>query len=372
MSSQLQWTTEVYPILYVHTFSFFDQKVTFLHFLTFSVDNEFGGTEDEPLTIYAENGFLDLNMTESNSSLRYGTVYCTDDYSASCNINQVTANQGGDEWICDANGLSTCNTGTIGFFVELQWKNAHCTTAFNLGFFSSVTTCAHYAMEEEPFCTGNQIVWSQESDVWGCLCCRNMTTYDTQYYPEWQRDIYQYGVGATNSSRNIITASDPPEMGFITTDAPKTRLTDASSWSDNLLSTEMMYNSDSNSEDEVVFDMDEYDHPTSNNEIGQTGDNIQDALRWDTEFTVYAVIAVIGICFVLCALGFAVALNEHSKRKSSQPAEPEGDVNLDNHPSLNPDSSYFVPGKAHPGSHALERVPTPCAQLEGVPTGDDV
>lgn len=72
--------------------------------------NAFGGTEEEPLTIYAVNGFLDLNITGNimgNMSIGMGNgmMYCTEDYSQSCNIES-------NEWICEVDGPSICNTGT--------------------------------------------------------------------------------------------------------------------------------------------------------------------------------------------------------------------------------------------------------------------
>ena len=64
---------------------------------------------DDPLILYAQNGFDDLNIT-GNSSYRYGTMFCTEDYSESCSINQ---GDNSEEWICDVNGTATCNTGII-------------------------------------------------------------------------------------------------------------------------------------------------------------------------------------------------------------------------------------------------------------------
>lgn len=78
--------------------------------------NGFGGTEDEPLSIYAVNGFTDLNITGSNdwnsSTFHEGTsiMYCQDDFSSSCEMTMDPewSSFPSNPWQCT--GSSICDT----------------------------------------------------------------------------------------------------------------------------------------------------------------------------------------------------------------------------------------------------------------------
>ena len=92
------------------THSVFIYHIITHHILcTDSDGTQFGGTEDEPLAIYAVNGFMDLDITGNTSSYREGTMYCGDDLSSSCDIHDDS----GSEWQCAADGPSTCNSGEV-------------------------------------------------------------------------------------------------------------------------------------------------------------------------------------------------------------------------------------------------------------------
>jgi hypothetical protein len=77
-------------------------------------DGAFGGTEDEPMNVYAVHGFEDLNViiygNDSNTTFDYqhGTMHCTDDYSSSCSIDTAI-------WECDGVGHSgfVCDIGDL-------------------------------------------------------------------------------------------------------------------------------------------------------------------------------------------------------------------------------------------------------------------
>ena len=392
-------------------------------FLHFSVDNEFGGTVDEPLTIYAENGFLDLNMTESNSSLRHGTVYCTDDYSKSCDINQVIANQGRDEWICDTAGSSICNTGIYGFSVQLQQSNVQCASRYFLGYFYSPSSCAYDAMERQStICNGDQIMWTDTyATDWGCYCCQDTSTLQSHLH--W--DVYQYEMLTTDAPTlaptppnslwttaeppilpipsltpttastyfpSLIPTSDPTLEPTMRQDTTSTTMKPTTPYVDlkDLETTITTINSDSNSEDEIVIDLVESDNATTS--IPVISDiTSRHTFQWSIHYTIYALLGT-------CALGsmvFAIALNVYSRGRLTQIAQEEGIANLDDHPSLNPDSSKFVPGKMHPAARldsnssarslevkvsviqhtpsSMESIiPDGDPEFEGQTTGDDV
>ena len=390
-------------------------------------------------------------MTESNSSLRHGTVYCTADYSESCSINQVTANQGRDEWICDTNGSSTCNTGTVGFYVEVIRSNAECIYSDFLGYFSSTTSCAHYAMELN--CTGDQIMWAHRfTDALGCYCCQNTSTdvaadFVTFYSINTMWDVYQYGINngnmTTTGAPSPSNIGNPTEVlsafttlrpsavptfspttwldsqfGFpmsVPTSSPTTNPTVAvaptADPSEDFMTTfDIAFDSSVFFEDDISTTDDpeeitEHYHPFTlmpgSDHVNTTEIVVatpRDTFEWSIHETIYA---VFGVCSV-CSIGFAIAVLVYSKRKLNQLAEEEGSIgdegmaNLDDHPSLDPDSSQFVPGKAHPAHGSADHldkiqslavkvpvmehtpsslesiIPEQYPDLEGQPTGDDV
>ena len=394
--------TVIRILRFKRTFYYFsDELFCASLFLHFPVDNEFGGTSVEPLTIYAQNGFLDLNMTESNSSLRHGTVYCTDDYSKSCSINQVTSAYGREEWICDTNGSSTCNTGTPGFFTEFWIPMVFCYHSYHLGHFSSPTACAHYAMEEESWiCNGDQIMWSDSyADEWGCYCCQNGSLFN--WNEHW--NTYRYGIDTTLLTTTTTTEPigdpiAPPPVPAVTlrpaTASPtyQSPPLDSNPTSNPTMdpiveynvfdSTETIINSDTNSEDEIDIDLAEIDDDTTTitpDSSMETTVNVEiadvtsrDTFQWNIHYTIYAVLAA---CFV-SSLGFGIIVwMVNFRGKANQIAAEEGIVegiatvaNLNDHPSLNPNSSKFVPGKLHPSARADDNQSTDSMWDVQVPT----
>lgn len=85
--------------------SFCDFKT--VHLSQTSADGEFGGTLNDPLTLYAVNGFYDIHISGSAGSYREGIMYCDDDYNSSCSINGDNTN----EWQCDTDQSDFCNLG---------------------------------------------------------------------------------------------------------------------------------------------------------------------------------------------------------------------------------------------------------------------
>ena len=208
--------------------------------------NEFGGDSEDPLTIYAQNGFLDLNMTGSNSSYRYGTVYCTDDYTESCNINQAA--NAWDAWSCDTNGASTCNTGIV-------------------------------------------------------------TTTTPTFEPTLNPTLPVIEIETTSSTSNgqgietSVSSDDDIGTTITTKMAEETEL--------------------------------------SRNE----------SVRWSR----YIIYAVIGICAV-SSLVFVILIKAYLRRKSKQVSDEKDIADLEDHPSLNPDSSKFVPGKVATTSAQRDKI----------------
>ena len=406
-------------------------------------------------------------MTESNSSLRYGTVYCADDYSQNCNINEVTADHGRDEWICDTNGSSYCNAPPhVSFWVQASWLNMNCTSTYFVGIFSSPLFCVDVVVEEMQSICGEDghIMWSDTFED-ECYCCLHGSTY--QFHLEW--DVYSYGITTVwpptltphesdmtttpppvpTASRIVLSPTNFPTRGPTTSHVNDVLSTDSTRTVEPTMNptfeptmnpsseptmnpsseptmnptfaptmnpsfkatewiTETTFNSESNSEefnDSVVrwdrhynFSRDDL-HPPTPTVSGNTQDVFQ-TFQWSIHYTIYA---LLGMCSV-CSLAFAIALNVHSKRKLDHIAteddstEQEGVANFDDHPSLNPESSKFVPGKVHPAAevhdnHSNNRmqslevkvsvmeytpssmdsiIPERDPELEGHPTGDDV
>eukprot|EP01084_Bolivina_argentea_P276155 471148_1 len=71
-------------------------------------DSSFAGGPGAPMNIYAINGLLDLNIINYSGDYKqnvYTTIHCLTDYSASCTLQGLGANQ----FACDPNGDITCN-----------------------------------------------------------------------------------------------------------------------------------------------------------------------------------------------------------------------------------------------------------------------
>ena len=211
-----------------------------------SVDEYFGGHywANAALTVYAQNGFDDLNIT-GNSSYRVGTMYCTEDYSQNCSINP---GEGTDEWMCDLNGTSTCNNGIITTASPTFQPTPNPTIAIPISIIDEKTTEV------------------KEGEI------------------------------STSSDYRVDDIMESTQ----TTESTNEPITDNSS------------------------DMDK--GTTLSSHIG------------------YIIYAVIGLCAV-CSLVFAMLMGKRSKRKSGQIAQANDVADLEGHPSLNPDSSKFVPGK---------------------------
>ena len=208
-----------------------------------SVDEYFGGTADDPLTVYAQNGFDDISMI-GNSSYRVGTMYCTEDYSQRCSINQPENDS--VEWICDLNGTSTCNTGIV------------------------TTMSPTFQPTPNPTIRINVI---------------DETTTEVKE-----------GEITTSANYQVADAMESTETTEGTSEA-------------------------------IAGNSNDIDKGTT--------------LSSQMQYIIYA---AIGLC-AICSLVFAMLMRIHSKRKAKQ-IEDENDVaDLEGHPSLNPDSSQFVPGK---------------------------
>ena len=109
VSSQYWWyTTMQFSQYLLHWLPDKVKKVNFRLYSipNLSVDEYFGGTADDPLAVYAQNGFDDLNTVQSIAQrITFNTCF------QSSSINQLEYDS--DEWICDLNEASTCNTGII-------------------------------------------------------------------------------------------------------------------------------------------------------------------------------------------------------------------------------------------------------------------